>query len=174
MKSCTARGRELCVQLKVTDTLLVYQGQGEHEGKVFASQKNRGGMQSVHRAHFLDELVKGVPAGRTHFNKRLQSIEDREGSGVALHFSDGTAAAADAVIGADGIHSKTREFLLGERDVAAHSVFAGSVAYRGLVPMDKAVEVLGAEYAQNSMFLCGPRTLTPRTPPDLSTVPTSF
>ena len=118
-------------------------------------------MQSVHRAHFLDELVKGVPAGRAHFNKRLQSIEDKEDrGGVVLHFKDGTTATADALIGADGIHSTTREFLLGEREVAAHSVFAGSVAYRGLVSMDKAVEVLGAEYAQNSAFLCGPCTFT--------------
>lgn len=117
-------------------------------------------MQSVHRAHFLDELVKGVPAERAHFNKRLHSIQDREGSGVTLHFKDGTTATADAVIGADGIHSITREYVLGERDMAAHAVFAGSVAYRGLVPMDKAVEKLGEEYAQNSMLLCGPGMLT--------------
>lgn len=141
--------------------VLLYQGAGEHENKVICAQKTLGGMQSVHRAHFLDELVKGVPAERVHFNKRLQSIEDKEGrEEVVLHFKDGTAATADAVIGADGIHSTTREFILGERDMAAHSVFAGSVVYRGLVPMDKAVETLGAEYAQNSKFLCGPGTST--------------
>ena len=117
-------------------------------------------MQSVHRAHFLDALVKGVPAERAHFNKRLQSIEDKEGSGVVLHFKDGTTTIADAVVGADGIHSITREFLLGERDISAHSVFAGSVAYRGLVPMDKAVDKVGAKYAENSIMLCGPGTLT--------------
>lgn len=131
-------------------------GKGEHEGELICSQKTKGGMQSVHRAHFLDELVRGVPAERAHFNKRLQSIEDKEGSGVILHFKDGTTATADAVIGADGIHSTTREYILGERDMAVHSVFAGSVAYRGLVPMDKAIEKLGEEYAQNSMLLCGP------------------
>ena len=117
-------------------------------------------MQSVHRAHFLDELVTGVPAGCAHFNKRLQALEEKEGSGVVLHFKDGTTATADAVIGADGIHSVTREYILGERDMSAHAVFAGSVAYRALVSMDKAVEKLGAQYAQNSMLLCGPGTLT--------------
>lgn len=145
--------------LRDTDVVLLHQGVGEHENEVICAQKGPGGMQSVHRAHFLDELVKGVPAERAHFNKRLQSIEDKDDSGVVLHFKDGTTATADAVIGADGIHSTTREFILGERDMAAHAVFAGSVAYRGLVPMDKAVEKLGAEYAQNSMFLCGPGTL---------------
>ena len=117
-------------------------------------------MRSVHRAHFLDELVKGVPAGCAHFNKRLLTLEEKEGSGVVLHFKDGTTATADAVIGADGIHSVTREYILGEHDISAHAVFAGSVAYRALVSMDKAVEKLGDKYAKNSMVLCGPGTLT--------------
>ena len=117
-------------------------------------------MQSVHRAHFLDELVKGVPPGCAHFNKRLISLEEKEGSGVVLHFKDGTTATADAVIGADGIHSVTRTYIVGEGDACAHAVFAGSVAYRALVSMDKAVEKLGDKYASNSMLLTGPGTLT--------------
>ena len=111
-------------------------------------------MQSVHRAYFLDELVKGVPAQRAHFNKRLVTIEDEPGKEIMLHFKDGTTATADAVIGADGIHSHVREYLLGKE--AAEPVFAGSVAYRGLVPMDAAVEKLGSEYAQNCTMICGP------------------
>ena len=129
---------------------------------MICDEKTDGGMQSVHRAHFLDELVKGVPAGRAHFNKRLRSIEDKNGSGVVIHFKDGTTTTADALIGADGIHSPTRGFLLGESDISTHSVFAGSVAYRGLVPMDKAVEKLGAEHAQNTMMLCGTGTSASR------------
>lgn len=111
-------------------------------------------MQSVHRAHFLDELVKAVPAQRAHFNKRLVAIEDKAGSPVLLSFKDGTNAAADVVIGADGIHSAVRSYLLGPE--AAAPVFSGSVAYRGITSMDAAVEKLGAEYAQNSMMVCGP------------------
>ena len=75
---------------------------------------------------------------------------------MVLHFKDGTSATADAVVGADGIHSTVRKFLLPEKYV--EPVFTGTVAYRGLVPMDKAVEKLGAEFAQNSMMLCGPGT----------------
>ena len=163
MESCVACGRTFCVLRETycyTDIGLSYQGKGEHEDEVISSQKTPGGMKSVHRAHFLEELVKAVPADRAHFNKRLQSIKTEESSKVVLHFKDGTTASADAVVGADGIHSATREFLLGERDMSVQSVFAGSVAYRGLVPMNKAVKKLGAEYAENSMFLCGPGTLT--------------
>lgn len=115
---------------------------------------NATGMQSVHRAYFLDELVAAVPNQRAHFNKRLDTIVDEPEKEVGLHFKDGTTATADAVIGADGIHSHVREYLLGKE--AAKPVFAGAAAYRGLVSMDAAVEKLGAEFAQNSLMLCGP------------------
>ena len=115
-------------------------------------------MQSVHRAKFLDALVKLVPAQRTHFNKRLTTIEDdsEKGGKVTMHFKDGTSETTDAIVGADGVHSHVRTYLLGEEHPAAKAVFSGSVAYRGIVPMDRAIETLGAEFAQNSMMLCGP------------------
>ena len=89
-------------------------------------------------------------------SKRLVSIDDnfRTDEPVVLHFADGTTATADAVIGADGIHSYVREFMMGKEE--AKPTFSGSVAYRGLVPMDLAIEKLGAEVAQNATMFCGP------------------
>lgn len=113
-------------------------------------------MQSLHRAHFLDELVKEVPAQCAHFNKRLHSLEETKDE-VALHFQDGTTVTADVVIGADGVHSKVRDFLLGAE--AGKPVFSGALIYRSLVSMDKAIEVLGSEHAQNATMLCGPGEL---------------
>lgn len=94
-------------------------------------------------------------------NKRLVSIEDkyRTDEPVVLNFADGTAATADAVIGADGIHSYVREFMMGKEE--AKPTFSGSVAYRGLVPMDLAIEKLGAEVAQNATMFCGPGNAYP-------------
>ena len=129
------------------------QGHGEREGELIHAQLNASGQQSVHRAHFLDELVKLVPSERAHFNKRVDIIDDKPDSPVTIHFKDGTTATADAVIGADGVHSIVRAHLLGKE--AAKPVFAGSVAYRALVPMDKAVEALGEEFAKNAYFICG-------------------
>lgn len=118
------------------------------------NDRNLTGMQSVHRAHFLDELIKGVPAQRAHFNKRLERLEEcDDDEGVHLFFKDGTGATADLVIGADGVHSCVRQYLMGIE--AAKPVFTGSVVYRGLVPLDAAVEKIGAEYAQNSFMWCG-------------------
>ncbi|KAF2799526.1 mannitol 1-phosphate dehydrogenase [Melanomma pulvis-pyrius CBS 109.77] len=120
----------------------------------FTNQENSGG---VYRAHFLDELVKSVPDNVAKFGKKLVNIDDAEdGSGDAvLKFGDGTSAQHTAVIGCDGIKSRTREFVLGKEDPATRAVFSGKYAYRGLIPMDKAINMLGEEVAQNSQMFFG-------------------
>ena len=47
-----------------------------------------------------------------------------------MHFTNGDTAEADAVIGADGVHSVVREFMLG----AEAPRFTGRVAYRTVFP----------------------------------------
>ena len=133
-----------------------FQGKGPEAGKIIACQKNAIGQQSVHRSSFLDELVKGVPSWRSHFNKRLLCVDNNHDGSILLYFKDGTTTTADAVIGADGIHSAVRAHLLGKE--AARPVFSGTTAYRGLVPMDEAIEKLGDELAQNCYMSCGPST----------------
>ncbi|KAL9132105.1 MAG: hypothetical protein Q9217_000141 [Psora testacea] len=131
-------------------------GKGPNAGEKIGVQRNATGQQSVHRAKFLDELVQGVPAQRSHFDKRLVSLEDTSDGPVIMHFKDGTEATADAVIGADGIHSVVRTYVLGGE--AAKPVYTGCAVYRKLISMDAAIEKLGAEYAQNCHFICGPDT----------------
>lgn len=49
-----------------------------------------------HRAHFLEELLKLIPEGVAHFNKRLETIIDsRENGPLTLKFYDGTSCTAD-------------------------------------------------------------------------------
>lgn len=115
---------------------------------------DRGG---VYRAAFLDELVKDVPGSVARFGKRLVDLSkanDNSGD-MVLHFADGTTAQHSAVIGCDGIKSKTRPWLLGKDDPASHAVYSGKYAYRGLIPMEKAVEMLGEEVAANSSIFLG-------------------
>jgi len=117
----------------------------------------KGGRGGVYRAHFLDELVKDIPDGVAKFDKKLVDMNEADdGSGdIVLHFADGSKAQHNAVIGCDGIKSLTRKWLLGKDDPAAHAVFSGKYAYRGLIPMDKAVELLGDEVARNSQMFFG-------------------
>jgi salicylate hydroxylase len=116
-----------------------------------------GGCGGVYRAHFLDELVKDVPEGVAKFDKRLvEMMEAEDGSGdMVLTFADGSTAQHSAVIGCDGIKSLTRKWLLGRDDPASTAVFSGKYAYRGLIPMDEAVKMLGKEVAQNSQMFLG-------------------
>jgi salicylate hydroxylase len=120
----------------------------------FGSDRGRGG---VYRAHFLDELVKDIPPGVARFGKKLVDmslVEDGSGD-VECHFADGTKARHNAVVGCDGIKSAARKWLLGKDDPAARAVFSGKYAYRGLIPMDDAVDLLGEEVAQNSQMFFG-------------------
>ena len=143
--------------LSIDVNVAIHQGYGPHEGEIICKQSNQTGMLSVHRARFLGELVKPIPTQRCHFGKRLVHIEDEgEDKPLTLWFKDGTSDIADAVIGADGVHSTVRRYLLGEDHPAAKPQYTGTVSYRGVVPIDRAIEKVGAEYAQNSMMLCGP------------------
>ncbi|KAF2638131.1 mannitol 1-phosphate dehydrogenase [Massarina eburnea CBS 473.64] len=119
---------------------------------VLARKGDRGG---VHRAHFLDELVKLLPDGITEFRKRLVDVtEATDGtSDAVLHFADGTTAQHTAVIGCDGIKSRTRELVLGDKE--GRPVFSGKYAYRGLIPMKKAQEFMGETQSMTPQMYCG-------------------
>ncbi|KAI9642265.1 hypothetical protein NHQ30_009067 [Ciborinia camelliae] len=112
------------------------------------------GQASVHRAHFLDELVKLVPDENARFGKRVEKVEEK-GDRLQMTFQDGTTAEADAVIGCDGVKSRTRHMVLGDDHEATLPVFSGKYAYRGLIPMEKAIGAVGESLARNSQIYLG-------------------
>ena len=82
---------------------------------------------------FLEALVGALDPQSAHFNKRCISIvssSDSPGRPV-INFQDGTSHETDVVIGADGIRSAVRSFVLGEEDNRV--AFSNTIAYRGLV-----------------------------------------
>ncbi|KAE9381772.1 salicylate 1-hydroxylase-like protein [Stipitochalara longipes BDJ] len=109
---------------------------------------------SVHRAHFLDVLVNLVPDGVAQFGKRVEKVE-KKGQKMLLTFHDESTAEADAVIGCDGVKSRTRQILLGEDHETTNPTFTGKYAYRGLIPMEMAAKALGDELARNSQMYMG-------------------
>ena len=68
-------------------------------------------MQIVRRADLHRVLHDATAASgiKIEHGKRLVSVE--ENTGVTAHFSDGTTATADILIGADGIHSSVRTMI---------------------------------------------------------------
>lgn len=90
-----------------------------------------------------------MPEDTLNGNKRLVSIEGNSSGGVTLAFDDDTVFDADAVVGADGIKSRTRQILLGADSPDAKPKYSGQVEYRDIVSMDKAVDALGEDFAKS-------------------------
>jgi salicylate hydroxylase len=91
---------------------------------------------TLHRADLLDVIASGFPAERIHLGHRLTGLENK-GRGAEAWFENGARITADVLVGADGIHSAVRSALFGEEA----PVFAGCVAYRGLVPAERIADL---------------------------------
>ena len=109
------------------------------------------GMSMIHRARFLDELVKLIPKELVSFGKKVVAVE-RVMKIVRLGFEDGSVAEASAAIGCDGVKSRVRQSLFGNESDAT---FTGKYAYRGLLPMSKAIDLVGEKLARNSQAYLG-------------------
>jgi 2-polyprenyl-6-methoxyphenol hydroxylase-like FAD-dependent oxidoreductase len=83
----------------------------------------------MHRAELHDALLAALPDGVIHLGKKLAAIEQNGGK-VTLIFEDDTRASADAVVGADGVHSVVRDLVVGP-DAPMHK---GRIAYRAVFP----------------------------------------
>ncbi|KAH8886172.1 FAD/NAD(P)-binding domain-containing protein [Thozetella sp. PMI_491] len=113
------------------------------------------GQNGLQRWQFLEKLSSALPSERAHFGKHLDDIHEASDGKLIMKFRDGSTAEADAIVGCDGIHSRVREILVGSNSPAAHPTYSHKYAYRGLVPMEKAVEALGDEIARNSCNFLG-------------------
>ncbi|KAK4214348.1 hypothetical protein QBC37DRAFT_421446 [Rhypophila decipiens] len=125
------------------------------ETQLFRLFAGNTGFDACHRAHFLDEMVKHLPESVVQFRKRLVMYEKR-GDEYVLRFEDGSLDTADAIIGCDGIKSRVRQVLLGVDNPASYPGFTHQVAFRGLIRMGRAVEVLGKDKAHNQCMHMGP------------------
>jgi len=86
----------------------------------------------MHRADYVEFLAAKLPQGVVHTGHRAVRYE--EAGGVArVRFANGAVAEADAVVGADGIHSEMRPFVF----PPSKPVFHGTISYRGLVPRER-------------------------------------
>ncbi|OGA26075.1 MAG: monooxygenase [Betaproteobacteria bacterium RIFCSPLOWO2_02_FULL_67_26] len=89
---------------------------------------------TVYRPDLLAVLAEGVQREKPdaiHLNARCTGF-DQSAGGVALHFEGGVAR-GDALIGADGVHSRIRQALFGPGEAR----FTGLVAWRGTIPMER-------------------------------------
>ncbi|MEW2068954.1 FAD-dependent monooxygenase [Streptomyces sp. NPDC007346] len=87
---------------------------------------------TVERAAVQQALLAELGPRHVRLGARCTGV-DRTADGAVIRFEDGGEAEADAVVGADGIHSAVRHSLFGPQE----AVFSGTSGYRALVPMDR-------------------------------------
>src|SRR6476661_6074621 len=80
----------------------------------------------------LQLAVRREQPGAIRLGAKCVGFEQTEES-VTVRLEDGKAVKADALIGADGVHSRIRQGLFGPDKPQ----FTGVVAWRGVVPMDE-------------------------------------
>ncbi|MEP6247238.1 MAG: FAD-dependent monooxygenase [Marinomonas sp.] len=89
--------------------------------------------------------------GTAHTGKRLEHYSQAAAAAVA-HFGDGSQASADVLIGADGVRSAVR----GQMVPDDQPRFTNHVAYRCLVPIERAREFMGL--GRSAIFIGPGRT----------------
>ncbi|CAJ2510945.1 Uu.00g065700.m01.CDS01 [Anthostomella pinea] len=104
------------------------------------------GEEAVYRASFLRLLLAPLPDHMLHTNKKLVSQHTSSNGRVEVVFEDGAVDHFDAVIGADGIFSSVRDFVLQDEALEHEASPAGFWDCSNLVPFDKASAALGEEY----------------------------
>jgi 2-polyprenyl-6-methoxyphenol hydroxylase-like FAD-dependent oxidoreductase len=86
----------------------------------------------IHRADLLTILAAAVDPADVRLNARFERFE-QDGGGITAHFADGPPERGDLLIGADGIHSRARQLLVGDPQR-----YAGYVGWRGATPFSHA------------------------------------
>lgn len=84
---------------------------------------------NVHRGDLHQVLETALDHGTVAFSHKLRTLEEHHGV-VHLAFENGATAEADLVIGADGVNSRVREYLLGMEKPR----FSGHIAHRAVFP----------------------------------------
>ena len=98
----------------------------------------------MHRGDLHEFLASIVQDGIIRYGKKVERIE-QTGGGFRLALEDGTEAHAETLIGADGVHSPLRQFLLGTEAPR----FMGRAAYRTTFP---ASLIQGVEVADSTKW----------------------
>jgi salicylate hydroxylase len=124
--SCTAEGKEVR-HWKTGETWKLFDLGAE------AIERYGFPYLTVWRPDLLDVLAEGVRrenSDAVHLGARCVGAS-RDENGVSLLLEDGRQVRADALVGADGVHSQIRRFLFGTGDPR----FSGLIAWRGVIPI---------------------------------------
>jgi len=83
----------------------------------------------LHRIDLQQLLAGAWGPGHLHLGCRVETLEER-GEAIRVRCGSGAAFDADLVVGADGVHSRVRSWVAGDRE----PVYSQTSGFRGLVP----------------------------------------
>ena len=119
----------------IAESFDFYSRNGGKLGSINRNMRERFGQPAVNmpRATLNEVLVdEACRAGvELHFERRLARIEDRADRSIVAHFTDGSSAEGDFLIGADGVHSAVRRHVLPN---GPRPFDTGLVGFGGFVP----------------------------------------
>jgi 2-polyprenyl-6-methoxyphenol hydroxylase-like FAD-dependent oxidoreductase len=81
----------------------------------------------VHRGAILQALLEELPQDCLHLNAQFKSVSQSD-AGVIAQFADGSCWEGDLLVGADGIFSKVREFVV----PGVLPIYLGDLVWRGV------------------------------------------
>lgn len=84
----------------------------------------------IHRAALSDTLFAHLPPGTVRFDARIEQVDARA-DGVTVRTADGRTFDGDLLVGADGLHSRVRAAVFGDRPTR----YAGYTCWRGIAPV---------------------------------------
>jgi salicylate hydroxylase/6-hydroxynicotinate 3-monooxygenase len=119
------------------DALLGEMPIGDRYEKLYGApylQLHRGDLHAV----LFETAEKALPPDAVHLGYTLTEV-GHDDSGAELRFADGGRFRADAVVGADGIHSRVQDYVC----TAPAPEFTGRVAYRAVFPAELLPERFG-------------------------------
>ncbi|HTO60141.1 MAG TPA: FAD-dependent monooxygenase [Bradyrhizobium sp.] len=112
-----------------------YAQSGAALGSVNRNMAERFGQPAVslRRAVLNETIIEKAWSSNVelYFEKRLARIEDRPDQPIVAHFTDGSSAEGDILIGADGVHSAVRDHVVPD---APKPFDTGLVGFGGFVP----------------------------------------
>ena len=110
-----------------------------HHGQAIADEFGAPYMH-IHRAdlhRILLNRCRQNPRISFHLNARVQSLDPKPNPKVALALTSGEIYEGDLIVGADGVHSLTRQVICERDDLAQNT---GEAAYRALLPTSLMVD----------------------------------
>jgi 2-polyprenyl-6-methoxyphenol hydroxylase-like FAD-dependent oxidoreductase len=126
---------ELMRRGSICESIDFYSQSGAPLGSVNRDMVQRFGQPSLSlRRAVLNEVIieKAWSSDvELYFEKRLARIEDRPDQPIVAHFTDGSSAEGDFLIGADGVHSAVRDHVVPD---APKPFDTGLLGFGGFVP----------------------------------------